>query len=214
MQQELFNLERYAQIEEETKYYKSQRRREALEEVRDILKEVKKKSNSYGTYRPAMLEWALWRFGLAVNSIEGSIAETRGFNVDADFNPINHAAPNRPDMNFRYPDGDALVVEGTLLASARQVAAEGEPVRRHVAVYKARNRGHNVRALFIAPSIDPNTYNEFYRGEYEIDDVDYSTEIVPLTIDDICYLIEKMLAEERIIDHSGLLRILDASHRS
>lgn len=209
LQVELFHLEQYAQLEEETRFYRGQRRIQALEEVRDILVEVQSGTSAYGVYRPAMLEWALWRLGLAINNIEGSIAETRGFNVDADFNPTGHAAPNRPDMNFRYPDGGALVVEGTLTTSGRQVAAEGEPVRRHVAVYKAKNPGRQVRTLFVAPSIDPNTYNEFYRGSYEIDDVEYETEIVPITISDVIYLIDKMRETGRILDNSGLMEVLD-----
>lgn len=61
----------------------------------------------------------------------------------------------------------------------------------------------------MAPSIDPNTYNEFYRGSYEIDDVEYETEIVPITISDVIYLIDKMRETGRILDNSGLMEVLD-----
>lgn len=207
--QELFTLETLSRLEQEAKFYRQQRSRVALEEIRTVLVDVQSSSAAYGIYGPAMLEWALWRLHLAINDIEGQVSETRGFAVDDDFNPINHAVPNRADAAFPYQGGDAIVVEATLSGGPRQVATEGEPVRRHVAQYMAKNRDMQVRSLFVAPRIDPNTYNEFYRGSYEIDEEDFATDIVPLTIDDVVLLIDRMLEEGRIIEHSGLLRILD-----
>jgi AlwI restriction endonuclease len=75
-------------------------------------------------------------------------------------------------------------VEVTLTASSRQEAAEGEPVRRHVARY-AEEAGKPVFGLFIAQEIDSNTAHTFRSGDwYLADDSRLSLDIVPLTLGD------------------------------
>jgi len=59
------------------------------------------------------------------------------------------------------------VVEVTLTSSSRQEAAEGEPVRRHVAKEKAKIAavsGKPVYGLFLARTIDNNTAETFRIG--------------------------------------------------
>ena len=63
-----------------------------------------------------------------------------------------------------------LVVEVTLTTSSRQEAAEGEPVRRHVANIVRENTGVDVYGLFIAPRIDNNTAETFRTGVWYRDD--------------------------------------------
>ena len=64
-------------------------------------------------------------------------------------------------MSFIFEDA-VVVVEVTLTSSSRQEAAEGEPVRRHVALYAEENTtGKDVYGLFIAPRVDTNTAHTF-----------------------------------------------------
>lgn len=131
---------------------------------------------------PAYLEWVLWRAFLAIDSLVNMPWEARRFDIDVDFRPRFTAPGNGPDMIFEFEDF-VLVVEVTLTASSRQEAAEGEPVRRHVAQYVDRYPGKEVYGLFLANSIDTNTAETFRIGVwYRNDDSSLALRIVPLTL--------------------------------
>ena len=133
---------------------------------------------------PAYFEWALWRAFLAINSLANKPWEARRFNIDQDFLPVGTAPGNGPDMIFEF-EGFVLVVEVTLTSSSRQEAAEGEPVRRHVAniVEQYRASGKRVYGLFIANAINSNTAETFRIGTwYRHDDSRLGLSIVPLTL--------------------------------
>ena len=113
---------------------------------------------------PAYLEWAAWRAFLAINSLMIPPWEARRFKVDTvTWTPVGTAPSGTADMVFEF-SGYVLVVEVTMTTSSRQEAAEGEPVRRHVAETRTRYQvsGKPVYGLFIAPEIDTNTA-ETYR---------------------------------------------------
>jgi hypothetical protein len=136
--------------------------------------------------RPAYFEWVVWRSFLAINSIVNPPWESRNFKVDPDFKPISHAASGSSDLIFEFDDF-VLVVEVTLTTSSRQEAAEGEPVRRHVANYvqKYEPLGKQVYGLFMAIVIDTNTANTFRLGEwYLADDTKIHVQIVPVALKD------------------------------
>lgn len=132
---------------------------------------------------PAYFEWIIWRSFLAINSLKNKPWEARRFKIDQDFLPIHHAPGNGPDMVFEFEDF-TIVVEVTLTTSSRQEAAEGEPVRRHVAKY-LENSDKPVLGLFIAINIDTNTANTFKIGEwYLTDDTKLNLDIVPIKLED------------------------------
>ncbi|MFO0320364.1 MAG: AlwI family type II restriction endonuclease [Neisseriaceae bacterium] len=119
--------------------------------------------------------------------------ESRQFKIDQDFYPISHASGGRPDLIFEFLDM-VLVVEVTLTSSSRQEAAEGEPVRRHVAKYAEEYllTGKDVFGLFIAINIDTNTANTFRLGEwYMKDDRKINLHIVPVCLEDFGYLFSR-----------------------
>lgn len=132
---------------------------------------------------PAYLEWAVWRAFLAIDSLSNAPWEARRFEVDQDFLPVHCAPAGGPDMVFEF-DAFTIVVEVTLTSSSRQEAAEGEPVRRHVAKI-ANETGKMVYGLFIAITIDSNTAHTFRLGDWYLpDDTKLSLQIVPLTLAD------------------------------
>lgn len=136
---------------------------------------------------PVYLEWIIWRAFLAIDSLTNPPWEARRFQIDQDFLPV-HCAPGRgPDMIFEFEDS-IIVVEVTLTASSRQEAAEGEPVRRHVAQYVEQSEGADnkpVYGLFIALEIDSNTAHTFRSGDWYLsDDSKLSLDIVPITLGD------------------------------
>lgn len=154
---------------------------------------------------PAYLEWTIWRAFLAINSLQNYPWEARKFTVDRSFKPVRHAAGGDADMIFEFEDF-VFVVEVTLTSSSRQEAAEGEPVRRHVAKYvdDYELKGKRVYGLFIANNINTNTAETFRIGVwYRNDDSQLSVQIVPITLEDFSNLFEKYLAPIKV-ERQGL----------
>ncbi|SES23891.1 AlwI restriction endonuclease [Vreelandella subterranea] len=154
---------------------------------------------------PVYLEWAIWRAFLAMDSLCNPPWEARRFQIDQDFLPVNCAPGGGPDMVFEFEDA-IIVVEVTLTTSSRQEAAEGEPVRRHVAQYTETST-KPVYGLFIAVQIDSNTAHTFRSGDWYLsDDSKISLDIVPLTLGDFGNFLAS--GSERLADMPGLLRQL------
>jgi hypothetical protein len=154
---------------------------------------------------PAYFEWVLWRAFLAIDSLTNKPYESRRFRVDQDFLPIGPAPGNGPDLIFEFEEF-VVVVEVTLTESSRQEAAEGAPVRRHVAelvLHHAKNTGKPVYGLFIAKKIDSNTAETFRIGcWYAQDDSRMRLDIVPLTLVQFKTIFEAMF-------QSGKVRVAD-----
>jgi len=133
---------------------------------------------------PAYFEWIIWRAFLAINSLINPPNECRKFKIDQDFLPVGTAPGGGPDLIFEF-DNFVIVGEVTLTTNSRQEAAEGEPVRRHVAnivdYYESKNK--QVYGLFLANKIDSNTAETFRLGTwYRNDDVKLKLDIVPLPL--------------------------------
>lgn len=146
---------------------------------------------------PAYFEWIMWRAFLAIDTLANKPYEARRFKVDQDFFPIGPAPGGGPDLIFEFQDF-VLVVEVTLTESSRQEAAEGEPVRRHVAdlvVHHSENTGKPVYGLFLAKKIDSNTAETFRIGVWYVsDDNKMRLDIVPLTLVQFKTLFETMFS--------------------
>jgi hypothetical protein len=145
-----------------------------------------------GGEAPAYFEWIIWRAFLAIDFLGNTPWDARRFKIDQDFLPLSHAPAREPDMIFEF-DEYVLVVEVTLKSSSRQEAAEGEPVRRHVAkvAEQFENSEKRVYCLFIAPDIDSNTAETFKIGNwYKEDDTKLPLQIVPVTLDNFIDLFE------------------------
>jgi hypothetical protein len=133
---------------------------------------------------PAYFEWAIWRAFLAINSIVTPPSGARRFGIDQDMLPTSTAPGGGADLVIEF-DNLVLVIEVTLTQSSRQEAAEGEPVRRHVAQVQEKflDTDKEVFGLFIAVKIDTNTANTFRIGEwYDRNDSKLDLKIVPLQL--------------------------------
>ncbi|WP_311316063.1 AlwI family type II restriction endonuclease [Caldibacillus thermoamylovorans] len=132
------------------------------------------------------------------------------FKVDQDFLPLHPAPGNGPDMIFEFDDF-VIVVEVTLTQSSRQEAAEGEPVRRHVAeiVDHYEQHGKRVYGLFLANKIDTNTAETFRIGVwYRPDDSRMALRIVPLTLEQFIHLFETGFRINGRLDYKLLEQVL------
>tara|TARA_Y100000590_G_scaffold119864_1_gene137185 strand:+ start:2030 stop:3676 length:1647 start_codon:yes stop_codon:yes gene_type:complete len=134
--------------------------------------------------RPQYLEWIVWRAFLAINNLSNKPYESRKFPLDSELKPTSHAPSRGPDLLMEF-DSFILVVEVTWTTSARQVAAEGEPVIRHVAEVSF-NSNKSTYCLFIAPEINLNTV-EIYRinDKYFLDDnYEQVANIIPISLEE------------------------------
>lgn len=160
--------------------------------------------------RAVYLEWVLWRAFLAINSLVNRPNQARRFSVDQDFLPISCAPGGGPDMIFEFDDF-VVVCEVTLTTSSRQEAAEGEPVRRHVAdVAERYGEAKPVYGLFIALRIDSNTAETFRIGTWYVNDTNKTTlNVVPVTLADFRNFFEAIFKTGKI-DTAHVRELLDA----
>lgn len=158
---------------------------------------------------PAYFEWVLWRAFLAINSLANKPYEARRFKIDQDFLPVGTAPGNGPDLIFEFHDF-VIVVEVTLTDNSRQEAAEGEPVRRHVADLVSHygvQSGKPVYGLFIANRIDSNTAETFRIGVwFTRTDDKMRLDIIPVTLIQFKAFFEALFTSGRV--EVGLIREL------
>ena len=165
---------------------------------------------------PVYLEWTIWRAFLAINSLRNEPWESRKFTIDRNFMPLRHAPSGDADMIFEF-ENFVFVVEVTLTTSSRQEAAEGEPVRRHVAQHVDRYAeiGKRVFGVFIANNIDTNTAETFRIGVwYRRDDSQMSVPIVPITLSDFTRIFEALFRNNHTDGMDEYLRQLVVELRS
>jgi len=191
VQQELENNNKFLR---EQIFYKEQARSESIKDILSYYDSILDRSLMGGeAYRPAFMEWTTWRLFLSINNIYNDISETRNFRIDESLYPIHHAKSGEPDMVFEYDDF-IIVCEVTLLPKGNQWA-EHETVPRHVAkVIKQYDK--EVYGIFIAPTIDPNTTNQFFKSDHYInvksDEPELiSLKIIPFTIAQIKEILQK-----------------------
>jgi hypothetical protein len=180
----------------EERFAQDQMEEQAVREVVDLLEviENERTSRTKGiSDRPTYLEWIVWRSFLAIDHITIPIHQTRRFPLDDDMNPRHPAPGGGADMIFEFDDF-ILVVEVTLTTSSRQLVAEGEPVRRHVADIKEKTN-KDVYCVFIAPLIDNNTAETFRVGVWYRGDNEEYLNIVPLTIQQFRQIIQLLLSK-------------------
>lgn len=199
----------------EKRYASEQNNEEQVRETIAYLKKIDKQPYDEEAYdidiedEPAYLEWAVWRAFLAINHLVNEPHEARRFKVDQDFFPMGCAPGGGPDLIFEFEDY-VLVVEVTLTTSSRQEAAEGEPVRRHVAKEKAKvasETGKPVYGLFMARSIDNNTAETFRIGVWYTGDEPDFINIVPITLKQFILMMEKYTSNR--FDNKEFRRLLD-----
>lgn len=161
--------------------------------------------------RPAYLEWVLWRAFLAIDSLVNAPGHARKFNVDQEFLPMGCASGGQPDMVFEFEDF-VMVCEVTLTTHSRQEAAEGEPVRRHVAktVMEYGAKKKPVYGLFVAAKVDSNTAETFRIGSWYLpDDTRLVLDVVPITLEDFRELFRAVFTHGKA-DVKHVRALLDA----
>jgi hypothetical protein len=208
IQRELHDLEEQLLRSREKHYANEQRKQwENIAEYLDAL--ILERRPVPPKEAPAYFEWAIWRAFLAINSLISEPWECRNFQVYEgeepfeSFLPVGCARSGKPDLIFEF-ENFALVVEVTLTSSSRQEAAEGEPVRRHVArhVDEFAKKNKPVYGLFISVSLDTNTAETFRLAKwYRPDDSEVFLQIVPLTLQQFTNLFKGAFSQSGSMDY-------------
>ncbi len=182
-------LEKKLIEQKEYLFYKDQSLDEQIDDIIDYFERIKSRTLLGGdAYFPAYYEWAIWRVFLAINTLVGSISETRNFQIDEELKPIHHAKGGVPDMVFKYEDF-AIVCEATLHQSVSQWAAEYSSVPRHVAAI-AESVEKPVFGVFIAPRIEPNMAQQLFTASWHINDEFMNLNIVPFSTEQIVAILQ------------------------
>ena len=147
--------------------------------------------------RPAYCEWVLWRAFLALNHLVIEPQQCRRFKVDQDFKPIHNAPGGGADVIFEY-ENFKILGEVTLTSNSRQEAAEGEPVRRHIALETVNTPHKQVYGLFLAINIDTNTAETFRHGAWYHQEELMDVKILPLTLQSFKTYLESLLAKNQV----------------
>jgi len=161
--------------------------------------------------KPAYFEWVLWRAFLALNHLVVEPQQCRRFKVDQDFKPIHHAPGGGADVIFEY-EGFKILGEVTLTSNSRQEAAEGEPVRRHIALETVNTPDKDVYGLFLAISIDTNTAETFRHGAWYHQEELMDVKILPLTLQNFKSYLRYLIYNNQVDDGIfKLKKIMDES---
>jgi hypothetical protein len=159
----------------------------------------------------AYAQWVVWRAFLAINGLVSNPGTSRNFTLGSCFQPLAPAPDDVLDMIFEYIDF-VLAVEVSLVEEQCQEAAEGEPVRRHIAqlVEDYAASGKKVYGLFLANKVDSNTAETFRLGVwYTPTDERMSLDIVPLTLAQFRDFFVALF-ETNQVDHRRIRALLEA----
>lgn len=177
-------LEKKLIEQKEYLFYKEQASEAQIDDIFEYFEMIRSRKLLGGeAYFPAYYEWVIWRTFLAINSLKGSISDTRNFPIDEELKPIHHAKGGVPDMVFTYEDF-SIVCEVTLHHSVSQWAAEFTSVPKHVAMTTSKS-GKPVFGVFIAPKIDPNMAQQMFNASWHLNDEHMNLNIVPFSTEQI-----------------------------
>lgn len=183
-------LERKLIEQKEYLFYKDQSLDEQIDDIIEYFEMIKSRTLLGGdAYFPAYYEWAIWRVFLAINTLVGSISETRNFQIDEELKPIHHAKGGVPDMVFHYEDF-VIVCEATLHQSVSQWAAEYTSVPKHVGLISSETH-KPVFGIFIAPQIEPNMAQTLFKADWHVNGEFIDLNIIPFSTEQIINILIK-----------------------
>lgn len=145
---------------------------------------------------------------LALNgfiALGSALIYKNNYTIDASLQPISHAAGNQSDIEIEFEDF-IILGEVTTSKGKTQYSMEGEPVTRH---FKNKllelNATKELFCVFIAPSINSNTIDEF--SMFNLND---GFHIAPITINQFIAILKtkKIMLEKNLTFSANHLKSL------
>ncbi|EFK97837.1 hypothetical protein LDC_0121 [sediment metagenome] len=151
---------------------------------------------------PTIFEYLTGIAWYLITNKQSDIADFLNMSLDSNLLPLRFAGGGQSDIICKYSDEDILI-EVTLSNDENQRRMELEPVSRHLGRY--RLAGNNAYAIFVAPYLDPNVLVGFrsykYLNYYDRKDTSNfvsGLKIIPLTVEDIKFILENNLKYEKL----------------
>ena len=119
--------------------------------------QIKKEVNDTATV-PTIYEYIIGIAWYYISNKEFDLYNSLNLTLNADFEPVIHAAGGDGDIVIHYKD-IILMLEVTLMNKQAQKRGEWEPVLRHSLNLKAANEPKETITFFIADELDHNTIN-------------------------------------------------------
>lgn len=153
---------------------------------------------------PTIFEYLLGIVWYEMSDREGYLQDFLNLSLDAKLLPRRFAGGGEADIVFKYASYD-LLLEATLSNRDNQRKMELEPVSRHLGRHLLN--GRNGYVVFVAPYLDPNVLvglrsykNLKYYDKNDTNRYVDGLKIIPLSIDDIIYILKKNLKYSRLKD--------------
>ena len=161
------------------------------DKVREL---IKKWYQEYEATIPALFEYLLGISFYWLSQKQIKISDILHSGLDANLLPKTHMAGGQADIVIHGKEKDYLI-EATLSENDGQRKMEAEPVPRHLAKHISKHN-QNSLALFVAGQLDPNNLvvlrNYKFSPWYIKDGQSIkSMNILPLTVSNMIYLLEK-----------------------
>lgn len=154
-----------------------------------------------------MLEWNTWR---AMTMIDGGDIKAN-LSFDDFGQPMSTAQGNMADIVCEYETFRAIV-EVTLSTGQRQYEMEGEPVARHLAKIKMKDK-KEAFCLFVAPSINPACLSQFfYLHKIPIQYYGGTSNIIPLELSIFRKMVEDSYKASYIPSSKTLYKFFKAAN--
>lgn len=129
---------------------------------------------------------------------------------DDEGEPINHAPPNKTDIECYYQSFNSIC-EVTLDCSKLQWVRETVPVMRHLRNFELQYSQQPVFCLFVAPVIHNDTFAQFWMAvKYEYDG--NKQQIIPMTTDlfaDFLEVFLKLIEKKKEFSHKDILGLYE-----
>ena len=133
-----------------------------------------------------------------------SVYDSINLTLNADFEPIMHAAGGLGDIVVNYTD-QVVMLEATLMNASAQKRGEWEPVLRHAVNLTVDNASKKVTTLFIADQLDYNTIH-IWRAVAAVtlrasnsDGMANHVVIMPIKNEELCAFLQNNITDKQIL---------------
>ena len=137
-----------------------------------------------------------------------SVYDSINLTLNADFEPIMHAAGGMGDIVVNYAD-HVVMLEATLMNASAQKRGEWEPVLRHAVNLTVDNASKKVTTLFIADQLDYNTIH-IWRAVAAVtlrasnsDGMANHVVIMPIKNEELCAFLQNNITDKQILTAVG-----------
>ena len=162
---------------------------------------------------PTIFEYILGIIWYKASGRKGKVLDYLKLSLDANLLPITHAAGGEADIVYEYNETadypkHNLLLEATLTEKTNQRRMEMEPVSRHLGNHLLKTGNNNSYCVFATSCLHINVIGDFrmrkkamYFDPQDINKYVTNLKIMPLSTNDLRYIIEKRISYSQLYKH-------------